>query len=53
MTRDEAKQAIDECHKLRASIDRLLIKAMKALRPQFEVIHGGKPKGCTSNEKTS
>ena len=38
MTRQEAREAIHHCHKLRKSIDRLLVKAMKALRPELRVV---------------
>jgi len=42
LTRKEAEDVIRECQKLRKSIDKLLIKAMRSLHPELKVIKGGK-----------
>ena len=39
-SRAEAEEILSTCHELRKDIDRLMIKAMRALRPRLELVKG-------------
>jgi len=39
MTPKEAREVIEHCHQIRASVDKLLIRAVKALRRDLRLVH--------------
>jgi hypothetical protein len=45
MTPEEAREILEKCHLLRRDIDRLCIKAMKALRPRLKIVNGDSRQG--------